>query len=504
MKSPFRRFSTLFSSSPEKPLPINPSPRRDPIPVPHRTIPEPRGRDLDFVNVAHSHLLHSDWGKLDLLSSGLTPLRTSHILLKIQKDHVLSLEFFNWVKLRSPSAHTLETHSIALHILTKNRKFKSAESIVRGLVAASGPVDLARQLFDAVLYSYRACDSSPRVFDSLFKTFAHLKKFRSATETFCMMKEYGFLPTVESCNAYLSALLSMNRVDVVFSFHREMRRRRIVPNVFTLNMVLSAFCKAGELEKAVDLFREMESKGCCPTVASYNTLITGHCSKGLLSSAMELKERMQKNGIHPSVITFNALISGFCKEGKLQGANKIFSDMKASNVAPDTVTYNTLIHGYSEAGDSEMGGRLFEEMPKYGVRADILTYNALILGLCKNGKTKKAAYLVKDLDGKGLVPNNSTFSALIRGQCIRNNPDGAFQLYKTLTMLMCAFAKCDDLDGAVQVLAEMVNRSMLPDSDMLSEVCHELHHCGKDQVAMKLCSELQARTLIPVGFDKGL
>ncbi|KAI3442473.1 uncharacterized protein J3R85_001233 [Psidium guajava] len=252
--------------------------------------------------------------------------------------------------------------------------------------------------------------------------------------------------------------------------------------------------------------------------ASYNTLITGHCSKGLLSSAMELKERMQKNGIHLSVITFSALISGLCKrKGSCTNANKIFSDMKSSNVAPDTVTYNTLIHGYSEAGDSKMGGRLFEEMSKCGVRADILTYNALILGLCKNGKTKKAAYLVKDLDSKGLVPNSSTFSALIRGQLVRNNPDGAFQLYKsmirsgrhpsseTLTMLMCALAKCADLDGAVQVLAEMVNRSMLPIRIyMLSKVCHELHHCGKGQLAMKLCSELQARTLIPVGFDEGL
>ncbi|CAH1436097.1 unnamed protein product [Lactuca virosa] len=30
------------------------------IPIPHRTILEPKGQDLDYINIAHSHLLHSD------------------------------------------------------------------------------------------------------------------------------------------------------------------------------------------------------------------------------------------------------------------------------------------------------------------------------------------------------------------------------------------------------------------------------------------------------------
>ncbi|KAA3463522.1 pentatricopeptide repeat-containing protein mitochondrial-like [Gossypium australe] len=515
-----RHFSTLFDSVEVKPTSLKPliyvnSSRKkwNPIPIPFRTIPEPRGQDLDFVNVAHSHLIHSDWNKLNALSTHFTPFRVKHVLLKIQKDHVLSLEFFNWVKTRNPTSHSLETHSVILHILTKNQKFKSAESVLRSLLV-SGSLELPAKMFDVILYSYRICDSSPRVFDLLFKTYAHAKKFRNATDAFSRMKDYGIFPTIKSCNAYLSSLLDLHRVDIALGFYREMRRCRLSPNVYTFNIVIHAFCKSGKLDKAMQVLREMEIMGFTPTVASYNTLIAGCCNKGLMSLAMKLKSSMGKDGVHPNVVTFNTLMNGFCKEGKLHEANKVFNEMKALNLAPTIVTYNTLINGYSQVGKSEMSNRLYEDMLKNGVKTDILTYNALILGLCKEGKTRKAAYLVKELDKDNLAPNASTFSALISGQCVRKNSDRAFQLYKTMirsgfhpnentySMLISTLCKNEDFDGAVQVLNDMIDRSVVPDSVILFELHKGLSRCAKNQLAIILCKKLEDRHLMPEGFDK--
>lgn len=519
-KISFRQFSALIdplvgnhisveSSIPQK-LRMRVS---SPFPIPHRTIPEPKGQDLDFVNVAHSHLIHSDWAKLDLLSSGLTGFRVKHILLKIQKDHVLSLEFFNWVKSKKSDSLTLETYSILIHILTKNHKFKFAESLLRNILA-SDAIDLPSRLFEALLYSYRICDSSPRAFDSLFKTFAHMKKCRNATDTFCWMKEYGFFPTVESCNAYLSSLLELHRADIVLSFYNAMLCNRISPNVYTVNMVMCAYCKSGKLREAVEMLETMKNRGLSPNIVSYNVLISGYCNKGLLVLAMKIKSLMEKNGVQPGAITFNTLINGFCKEGKLHEANKIFTEMKANNVSPTIVTYNTLMKGYSQVGDIEMSSRLYEEMSRNQVKPDILTYNSLILGLCKEGKTKKAAYLVKDLEKEKLVPNASTFSALITGQCMKKNSERAFQLYKsmirsnchpnehTFQMLISTFCKNEDFDGAIQVMRDMMGRCMIPDSTILSEVCSGLYKRGKSRFASKLCDDLEAKHLLPRGFDK--
>uniref|UniRef100_A0A7N0SXC7 Pentatricopeptide repeat-containing protein n=1 Tax=Kalanchoe fedtschenkoi TaxID=63787 RepID=A0A7N0SXC7_KALFE len=513
-----RRFSSAATPAMTDPVPSKPSAPQNlfgrnsnPLAIPHRTLIEPKGQDLDFINVAHSHLIHADWEKLKSLSSGLTQFRVQHILLKTQKDYVLSLEFFNWVSTQNPNFHSLNTHSMILHILTKNRKFKSSEAILRRLLGP-GNVDLQPKLFDSLLYSYRMCQSSHHVFDSFFKTCAHLKKFRNATDTFCRMKEYGFFPNVESCNAYLSSMIKMKRLGMALWFYGEMRKCRISPNVYTLNMVMCAFCQLGELDKAIGVFEGMGKMGFKPSVVSYGTLISGYLSKGLVNSAMKLKSEMVREGISPTVEVFNALINGFCKDGKVPMANKMFGEMKAIEVIPNVVTYNTLIDGYGRDGKIEMGLRLFEEMGKRGLKADILTYNALILGLCKDGKTKKAAYLVKELDKAGLAPNASTFSALIYGQCVSEKPDRGLQLlrsmirsgfgpnYETFVMLITSFCKCEDLDGAVQVL-KVMKESMALSSATLAQICSELCGKGDDQLALKLYKEIHTRDLLPEGFD---
>ncbi|GAB2266424.1 hypothetical protein Dimus_001432, partial [Dionaea muscipula] len=166
----------------------------------------------------YSFLIHSEWDKLDTLSNKLTVFRIKHILLKILKDSVLLDDFYKWVVLKQPNAHTLETHSVILHILSRNRKFRCAESILEGIVE-SRDVNLPSRLFEAIVYSYREADSFPHVFNSLFKTYAHLKRCRNATDTFFLMKDYGFLPTIESCNVYLSSLLSLNQADIALAFY---------------------------------------------------------------------------------------------------------------------------------------------------------------------------------------------------------------------------------------------------------------------------------------------
>ncbi|KAK1353757.1 hypothetical protein POM88_052122 [Heracleum sosnowskyi] len=133
-------------------------------------------------------------------------------------------------------------------------------------VLGSSSVNFSSELFEALVYSYRVCDSSPRVFDLVFKTYAHLKKIRNATDSFCWMKNYGFLPTVELCNALFSSLLKLNRGDIGVKFYKEMQRSRISSNVYTFNMVVAAYCELGKLEKAVAVFKEMESLGFNPIV----------------------------------------------------------------------------------------------------------------------------------------------------------------------------------------------------------------------------------------------
>nr|XP_043622462.1 pentatricopeptide repeat-containing protein At4g26680, mitochondrial [Erigeron canadensis] len=512
-----RQFSTLLHlplKNPKSPVfninPKSPVSRRSQIPIPHKTIQQAKGQDLDYINIAHSHLIHSDYTKLITLLPKFSPFTIKHILLKFQENYSVSLHFYKWVETHNPNLLTLETHSIMLHILTKYRKFVSAEYVLKKIVGCT----CSSKLLDAVLCSYRLCDSTPRVFDAVFKMYAQVKMFRNVSDTFCLMREYGFVPTIESCNLFMSSLLSLNRADVVLLFYKEMRRSRIDVNVFTLNMVINGYCQLGKLENAVRVFDEMKDMGFSPFVSSYNTLIAAYVNQGLLTTGMDLKVTMEKNGISADVITYNTLIHGFCKEGKMKDAYKLFNEMNRANVAPNTVTFNTLISGYCKAGKTEKGNQVFEEMMRNGFKADILTYNALLLGLCNEGKTRKAAYLVQELDKKKLVPNASTFAALIRGQCVRRNPERGFQLYKsmrksgcrpivdTVKMLMSSFVQNDDYDGVFCLFKEMLERPIGPDSVILTELCKGFSQVWRDRLVMSLSKEVEDGYLVLERYER--
>jgi len=392
--------------------------RGKPLPLPNWSIPEAKGHDMDFINVAYSNLTHSRWDLLNQMASGLTQFRVSHVLLKTHKDYFLAHQFFNWAEQQRGFSHSLESHCLIFHVLTRAKKFRAAEGQIKKIIAPKlgNP---APQIFECLVNTYRLCDSSPRSFDALFKTYAHSKKLRNARDVFYFMKTYGFLPTVESCNAYLSSLLKLNRTDLVHLFYTEMLRSGIPLNVYTFNMVIHALCKSGKLQKAGDVLCRMEKMGCSPSVVSYNALIDGHCKHGLLTAALKLMKEMSLMGLVSDVVTYNAVIHGFCKEGKVNDANKLFYEMRRMGLSPNTVTYNILINAYSDKNNSEMGFLLYEEMAQKGVQLNLITYNAVIRGLCKEGRMRKANHLLKEMAAKNFEANSSTFAALIDGYCRR-------------------------------------------------------------------------------------
>ncbi|XP_078430099.1 tetratricopeptide repeat (TPR)-like superfamily protein isoform X5 [Wolffia australiana] len=421
--------------------------RRQRSPIPFRSMAELGGQDLDFIAIAHSYATRGEWLQLGSIAAGLSPFRLEHLLLRVRRDPVLSLELYQWCLRRDPRLETLENQSLLLHILTKSRRFKPAASLLKDRII-SKTAKSSLDLFHAVLFSYRLCDSSPRVFDCLFKTYSRLKKFRDATDTFRRMKEFGFLPSIKSCNALLSSLLNSHRTDIILTFFREMRRCGISPNEYTMNMVMCGLCNSQRLDKAMDLFSEMKRKGMMPMVSTFNTLIDGHCKKGLMESAVDLMDAMISQGLSPN-------------------------------------------EGYSQIGDFEMGLTLREEMVSAGISGDVFTYNALILGLCKEGRTKKAEALLRESEREKLSPNASTFSALIAGQCRMQNSERAFQVYKSMQknghqlnseifhQLISTFCKNHDFEGAVEALGEMVKTSIRPQECLLAEVIEGLHRRSK-------------------------
>jgi pentatricopeptide repeat protein len=309
------------------------------------------------------------------------------------------------------------------------------------------------------------------------------------------------LPTVESCNVFISAALRLRRPEIAISFFREMRRCRVSPNVYTVNMMMRANCVLGRVEDAAQLLNEMPGWGFSRTAASFNTLIAAYChDSGGMETALRLKERMEREGLVPNEVTYNTIVHGLCKEGRMRQASRVVNEMRLKGVTPNTITFNTLIHGYVTLGDNEAAMRMHEEMVEARVGADMVTYNALILGLCNEGKTRKAGKLVQELCAAKLEPNASTFSALIIGQCKKQNSERAVDLlnamkkagfqpnYYTYKIVVSTFSKNKDFEGAVDVLKDMLRRCIAPDKALLHEFFEGLSEAKKLHLAADLRS----------------
>jgi pentatricopeptide repeat protein len=68
-------------------------------------------------------------------------------------------------------------------------------------------------------------------------------------------------------------------------------------------------------------------------------------------------------------------------------------------------------------------------------------------------------------------------------------------------MLVSAFCRNEDFDGASQVLREMVRRSIPLDSRTVHQVCNGLKHQGKDQLVKKLLQEMEGKKFLQESFN---
>lgn len=490
------------------------------LPLPHLTLPPLAGEDHLFVKALGSHISASPppaAASLSRFLPGLTPLRLTHLILLLGPLLAKAIPH-GLVAALLPSPPPPLPLAVLVHSLPPRRCAELLTSVLPSVSPHAFPDLLHHVLLTARLAAGAGTQHAGAVpaLDVLFSSCARDKKLSRATLTYRAMRAHGLLPTVLSCNVFISAALRLRRPEIAVSFFREMRRCRMSPNVYTANMVMRAHCALGRVAEAARVLDEMSDWGISRTAASFNTLIAAYCrDDGGMEPTLRLKKRMEQEGLTPNEMTYNAIVHGLCKKGNMQQANRFVSEMRANGVAPNTVTFNTLIHGYVKIGNNEAASRVHEEMEKAGVGVDMVTYNALILGLCNEGKVKKAGRLVQKLCRAKIEPNASTFMSLIVGQCKRQNSEQALDVLNAMTksgfhpnydvykMVVSTFCKNKDFEGALDVLKDMLARCLAPDKDLLHEFFEGLSRAKKLHLAEDLRSVANGERFIPDAYYTG-
>ncbi|CAA0826453.1 Pentatricopeptide repeat-containing protein [Striga hermonthica] len=499
------------------------------LPPPPPLSPSPP--DNLLVSKALSILKLYHQSQLDPLISQFTPQSASYLLLQCQNDHILTLKFVNWARKLPFFSNQLECHCISIHILTRFKLYKAAQSLAEEAALVFPDDDKGDSVFSCLRDTYQACGSSSAVFDLVIKALSNLKLIDRALNMMTLARNHGFMPSVLSYNSILEAIIRKSApgyVEFAGNVYQGMIDHGVSPNVFTYNILIRGLCANKEIGKGLCFFNEMEKKGCLPNVVTYNTLIDAYCKTGNMDEAYALLKLMWKKKLEPNVITYNVIINGLCREGRMKETTNIFEEMKRKGLVPDEITYNTLINGYCREGNLHQALFLHAHMVRNGLSPNVVTYTSLINSMCKarnlnrameffnqmqirglrpNEKTyttlidgfsqqgfmDEACRLLNEMISKGFSPSIITYNALINGHCVSGSIDDGLELIKTMTAkgvcpdvvsystIISGFCRKFDLDKAFRTKEDMIEKGIFPDAITYSSLIQGL--CGQRRLA---------------------
>ncbi|KAG0274330.1 hypothetical protein BGZ95_009890 [Linnemannia exigua] len=174
---------------------------------------------------------------------------------------------------------------------------------------------------------------------------------------------------------------------------------------------------------------------------------------------------MKRQGLQPSEDTYSAIIDSHSKAGNLQDAQRVYQDVLAAGLVPTGKTLGPMLEAVGAMGDYDMTKQLVEQMNSSGVSSNEYTFSALLQSVSQD--PAKGAQLFNELS-KQMEPNTVNYNILIRAFQRQSDLDGAFRVFRsmvadgvrpdkyTFSSILSLFAVRGDTDGAEAFWNEMV------------------------------------------------
>ncbi|CAH8390971.1 unnamed protein product [Eruca vesicaria subsp. sativa] len=449
----------------------------------------------------------SQWHFVEHFACKLTPSLISTTLLNLVKTPALALDFVNRI---DPRSLELPTQCLAIALVSKLSSHKPALQLLNQVVT-SNKTKIRDVFNELVLARDRVQTKSTILLDLLVRSCCQLKMVDEAIECFYLMKEIGFDPKIETCNAILSLLSRLNLTEKAWVLYADMyRMETIKSNIYTYNIMINVLCKEGKLKKAKEMLGMMECFGVKPNIVTYNTLVQGYSSRGRVEGARMVIREMKSKGFKPDLQTYNPILSWMCCEGGGRESD-VLREMKEVGLVPDSVSYNILIRGCSNRGDLETAFAYRDEMMKKGFEATFYTYNTLIHGLFMENKVEAAEMLVKEIREKGVVALDAvTYNILINGYCQHGDAKKAFALhdemitdgieptqftYTSLIYVLCRRRRMREADELFENV--VVGKRMKPDRVMYNALMDGHCSTGNMDRAFSLLKEMDKMRIDP-------
>lgn len=337
-------------------------------------------------------------------------------------------------------------------------------------------------ILEALIKTYRACDSAPFVFDLLVQACLESKKIDPALEIYSILKSKNVLLKISTLNSLIELVSKSRSCLAGFDLYRE---------IFRLDVDNTDKCS------------NSRGKGICPSSTTLNVVMVGFYREGMVDKVEEVWEEFVRVGCLPNMHSFNVLMAAYCDHGRMANAVRVWEEMEDKGLKRDAVAYNTIIGGFCRAGEVERAEEIYREMVMKGVESTCVTFEHLINGHCEIGGTDSAMMLYKDMCRKEFSPSSSTVNAIIRSLCDKDEISAASgfwwmaakkhdaalerENYENLVKGLC---REGNMEEALKLQAEMVVNGFEPNADIYDAFINGYVNQGNETMASKLRIEM--------------
>ncbi|CAH9132074.1 unnamed protein product [Cuscuta epithymum] len=243
------------------------------------------------------------------------------------------------------------------------------------------------------------------------------------------------------------------------------------PNIYLFNSIIRAYTQNKMYRSCIYMYMQLllrrqaaeSEEPVSPDTYTYPFVIRSCGGLTCADIGKQLHGHVFKFGLDSNHVIQNSLLDMYvkcCGEDSIRESQNLFDEMTVK----DVISWNSLISGYIKSGKVKRANALFEEMPE----KSIVSWTAMISGYTKMGCYREALNVFRRMQTVGgLEPDWVCLVAVLSG-CAHLGAlevgewvhfyaakKGFLRKTRVCNALMEMYAKCGNVDGALEVFDRM-------------------------------------------------
>ncbi|KAF7042194.1 hypothetical protein CFC21_051858 [Triticum aestivum] len=204
-------------------------------------------------------------------------------------------------------------------------------------------------------------------------------------------------------------------------------------NMFACRSIIDICSHCGSSVQARIIFEGLLAEKITPNTHVFNSLMNANAHS--MSYNFSVYKHMQKLGVRPDLASYNILLKTCCNAREFNTAQEIYEEMKKKEhdgiLKLDVFTYSTMMKVFAEAKMWKMASNIKDDMRAVGARLNLVTWSSLINAYANSGLVDGAIEILEEMIRDGCQPTAPCFNIILTALVKSCQYDRAFRLFNS-------------------------------------------------------------------------